>query len=223
MRRLTLAILLGGCASAEPVPASYVETIPGTTVSFEMIYVDGFWIGKHEVTWDEYELFYLTRDEEGVDGVTRPSPPYEPPDRGWGRGRRPAFTMKRYAAEQYCAWLSKKTEKAYRLPTEAEWEKALGDGGEGWHAGNSGGTTQEVGQLKANARGIHDMVGNVWEWIDGTEEMVLRGGAWNVFEDECRTKRQAPQDRWSERDPQRPRSKWWFTDAPFAGFRVARS
>jgi formylglycine-generating enzyme required for sulfatase activity len=95
----------------------------------------------------------------------------------------------------------------YRLPTEAEWEYAAragapgaryGDVGEvAWYDGNAGGQTHDVGTKKANAWGLHDMLGNVWEWTgdwygsyaDGVQvdpvgpgagsDRVIRGGSWS--------------------------------------------
>jgi formylglycine-generating enzyme required for sulfatase activity len=79
---------------------------------------------------------------------------------------------------EYCRWLSTKTGKTYRLPTEAEWEYAcragsktaysFGDASQirdyAWYTQNSDGKPQKVGTKKANAWGLHDMHGNVAEW-----------------------------------------------------------
>lgn len=172
--------------------ASYQQKIPQTDVAFDMIaipqgeinqkIIEGFWIGKTEVTYDEYQLFFEEdRDPapkppvDGPDAVTRPSPPYIDFTLGMGKvGGFPANSMQQFAALMYCKWLYAKTKIFYRLPTEAEWEYAFVKGtGKSpqkldqiaWFAENSANRYYKVAQKKPNDLGIYDMLGNVSEWV----------------------------------------------------------
>jgi formylglycine-generating enzyme required for sulfatase activity len=238
--------ILGGCASTEPAPpaspANYVETIRGTAVTFDMVWIPegGFWVGRTEVTWDAY-LPYCDFDRAGVppgaDAVTKPSEPLEvvPYDYGWGVGRRPAVGMSRNAAEHFCRWLSRNTDRVYRLPTEAEWELACGPAPAGpvtdvaWCEENSGGRTREVGRKRAGPYGLHDMLGNLWEYCadpwDPAEpdRAVLRGGSWkDPAATIDATRRLRFDDDWVLADPNVPPGVWWVPDGAVLGFRVVR-
>jgi len=277
----------------------YIEVIPGIGLRFEMRPVPGgtftmgspaaeagrrddegpqrtvrlspFWIGKCEVTWDEYSLWADKHDQllgtdanlaARVDGVTRPTPPYTDMTFGMGREGFPAICMTQHAAKTYCAWLSAATGRHYRLPTEAEWEYAcragtntafsFGDdpkqlGDYAWFTGNSRMHYHEVGRKKPNAWGLHDMHGNVAEWVldqyipdfyaqhddqpavdpcatpTATYPRVVRGGSWQDDAASLRcSARRGSEPSWKEQDPQIPKSIWYHTDATFVGFRVVR-
>lgn len=152
-----------------------------------------FWMGKCEVTWAEYDTWNTDDSRpqsKKPDGTARPTPPYMEMTFGMGRDGFPAICMSQVAARQYCQWLSEKTGHFYRLPTEAEWEYAcragtttpwsIGDdasklGEVAWYADNcprvlTDGASPEpayhkVGELAANPWGLHDMHGNVAEWV----------------------------------------------------------
>jgi formylglycine-generating enzyme required for sulfatase activity len=227
----------------------YRETIPGTVVTFEMAPVPGgtatidgapievapFFIGRTEVTWDMYDLFMLGRDEKapGADAVARPSQPYGAPDYNWGHSGYPVISVTREAAEAFCRWLSIRTGKTYRLPTEAEWVRAAELAAAGadaaasrddvaWHSGNAQGTTHPVGKRKPDAHGLFDLFGNAAEWVTTRDDgRVTRGGSFRDPAGTVGPRSRAPYDpSWQERDPQLPKSKWWLSDGPFVGFRV---
>src|SRR4029077_9385731 len=88
-----------------------------------------FWMGKTEVTWDEYDQYWKKQEdavrekpptpaEKLADAVTRPTPPYADETFGHGRDGHPALCITHHAAMQYCRWLSAKTGNTYRLPPE---------------------------------------------------------------------------------------------------------
>ncbi len=206
------AKIMAGSAPSKMEP--YKIMIPGTDVSFSMIpipageftmgtpvteadrgkdegprhkvKIEPFWMGKYEVTWDEYRHFMFAQQagettgaDEVVDALSRPTRPYVEMSFGMGINGYPAISMTQHAANKFAEWLSAKTGQFYRLPTEAEWEYACRAGtttaysfgndasklGEyAWFEGNSNGKYEKVGTKKPNPWGLYDMHGNVAEW-----------------------------------------------------------
>ena len=167
-----------------------------------------FAVSKHEVTFAEWDACVA---DGGCDG-------HRPVDAGWGRGDRPVINVSWVDARWYVAWLSRRTGETYRLLSEAEWEYVARAGSStsyswGNEIGNNRANcdgcgsqwddsqTAPVGSFAANAFGVHDMHGNVVEWVedcwnedyagapsDGSawrsgdcDGRFLRGGSWNRF------------------------------------------
>jgi formylglycine-generating enzyme required for sulfatase activity len=238
----------------------YTGTIPETTVSFEMVPVPGgfitlrtddgpveveiepFWIGKTEVTWDEYDVFAFqsdgtSNDPDDADALLRPSRPYGAPDFGFGRRGYAALAMSYVGAMAYAEWLSELTGEHYRLATEAEWEYACRAGlpedpgrdedaleNLAWYWDNAFDKTHPVASLEPNPWGIYDMLGNAAEWCIGLDgEYYVCGGSYMERADEVHCGARAAQtDAWNATDPQIPKSLWWLSDGSFVGFRIVR-
>ena len=200
-----------------------------------------FAVGVYEVTFSEWEACL---DAGGCGG-------YVPDDEGWGRGNRPVVNVSWDDAQSYVRWLSEKTGHEYRLLSESEWEyvaragtttpfyfgstistdEANYDGNYTYGTGRKGvdrEKTVAVGSFSANAWGVYDMHGNVWEWVEDCYNdsyvgaptngsawesencgvRVLRGGSWYS----------APEDL---RFANRNRSSAYLRFSKF-GFRVLR-
>ncbi len=171
-----------------------------------------FAVGKYEIMFREWDACVA---DGGCNG-------YCPSDEGWGRGNRPVINVNWEHTQAYLRWLSRKSRAEYRLPSEAEWEYAARAGTTPpFHFGSTISTDQAnydgdyftygsgrkgvdrektlpVGSFPSNAFGLHDVHGNVWEWVEdcyigsyaeapsdgaawttgGCEKRVLRGGSW---------------------------------------------
>jgi formylglycine-generating enzyme required for sulfatase activity len=201
-----------------------------------------FAVSKFEITFDDWNACV---SDGGCDNARLN-------DEGWGRGRHPVIHMSFDLAKTYVAWLSRKTGKTYRLLTEAEWEYAaragttttfafgdtLSPGSANYNASTDGSgpseenrqKTMPVGSFPPNAFGLHDMHGNVSEWVedcyhndytakaptDGSAWVegnctgsVLRGGSWEDSDAELRSAARVGEYRYNSS----------YTD----GFRIARS
>jgi formylglycine-generating enzyme required for sulfatase activity len=196
------------------------ELYRGAEMQHRVTIAAPFALGKYEVTFAQWDACLA---DGGCGG-------YKPDDHGWGRENHPVVDVSWDDAKAYVAWLSKKTGKAYRLPSETEWEYAARagtgtpfsfgttitsqqanyDGSTAYGAGAVGPArkkTTPVGSFPANAFGLHDMHGNVWEWLEDcwSEEYtaaspangapyrggncagrVMRGGSWEDYPGDLR-------------------------------------
>jgi len=134
-----------------------------------------FAVSKYEVTFDEWDACVDHGDCQRDISAS-----------GWGRARRPVINVSWNEAKRYVAWLSRITGKEYRLLSEAEWEySARADSTTAYAWGDDvkkdnkvmancyecgsqwdGRQTAAVGSFPPNAFGLHDMHGNVWEWVE---------------------------------------------------------
>jgi formylglycine-generating enzyme required for sulfatase activity len=205
-----------------------------------LVMIRPFAIGRTEVTFDEFDAFCEDTGRQ------------KPDDSGWGRGDRPVIDVSWEDAAAYLAWLGEQTDRPYRLPTEAEWEYAARAGTETpfWsgrcihtdqanydgrqdYAGCGAATglvrrrTVSAGALPPNAFGLHEVAGNVWEWVQdcfdasyrgaagdgraqapaGCERRVFRGGSWNARPQACRSAHRL--------------GDWQYNRYNFVGFRAA--
>lgn len=220
-----------------PVPGGTV-TVPGAEGPM-IVAVEPFWIGLTEVPWELYDVFYLRLDvpraeRTGVDARSRPSKPYGAPDRGFGHRGWPAISVTHGAAVRFAAWLSERTGHRYAVATDAQWQRAAELAFDGvtptdrdslvWSSDNSRAATHRIATLAPDALGLHDLLGNAGEWVTGLDGAPwLRGGSFLERADSISVATRARQHpSWNQTDPQVPKSRWWLSDGPFAGFRLVR-
>jgi len=191
-------------------PSDEIDRSPSE--SSRRVQINTFAIGQYEVTFEEYDRFCAATKRK------------KPSDDNWGRGQRPVINVSWNDAIAYTQWLSEQMGQTYRLPTEAEWEYAARagtttpfwtgscvdtdlanyNGSRGYGSPDCGAKTgvyrkktQPVGTYSANAWGLHDTMGNVYEWTcspydknyDGLEQRCskkdvvgsfsVRGGSWD--------------------------------------------
>ncbi|MEJ2125237.1 MAG: SUMF1/EgtB/PvdO family nonheme iron enzyme [Alphaproteobacteria bacterium] len=212
-----------------------------------------FAVGKFEVTFDEWEA--CVADGGCPENLRRDH-------NKWGRGRRPVIFVRWKETRAYVKWLSQKTGHTYRLLSEAEWEYAaragsktaywwgdkilstqanfsydVEDNGVKKYYGEPGGIIREktlpVDEFKPNPWGLHQVHGNVWEWVedcwhkdykDKPEELKNTGAAWNVGDCFRRVQRGGSWKniRYSARSASRGKDEFDLGFQTDLGFRIAR-
>ena len=171
------------CGEMVVVPAGFYNM--GASAPFEgpvhkVTLANAFAVGRYEVTFDEWDRCFA---EKGCK--------FRADDRGLGRGNRPVVNVSWLDAKEFVAWMSQKTGKVYRLPSEAEWEyvaragsttdfwwgRDVGAGQANCRECNSGGVldTMAVGSFKPNPFGLFDTAGNAAEWVEDCWNDAYRG------------------------------------------------
>lgn len=238
--RALIGVAAFALAALVNAPSELALPVRGTALSVQLLPVTDagrvrVWMGRTEVPWELLDAFVYEQADAaqpaGADAVARPSKPYISMDRGFGHAGFPAISVNIDTAQQFCAWLSKRTGRTIRLPRVSELQSICPDDKPGqppldqraWHAGNSGGTTHRVGSSKPDARGFSDLQGNVAEWaLDAAGKPVVWGGSFmDSPKDQGAGRVQPPSADWNASDPQMPPSRWWLADGSFIGFRVA--
>ena len=204
-------------------------------------------VGVYAVTFDEWDACVSAG---GCDG-------YRPGDAGWGRGTRPVINVSWDDAQLYLKWLCWKTGKGYRLLSESEWEYVARAGTTGaYHFGSSMSLSQAnffdfsdlahsktapVGSYPANPFGLHDVHGNVWEWVEDAWNVeyegapsdgsawtsgeqrsswrVMRGGSWDDGPGDLRSASRE----YGVTDQRKNPARHYFNNQSDYGFRVART
>lgn len=167
-----------------------------------------FALGRYPVTVGEWRAFVRATGWQHVGEADWEAPGFPQTD------AHPVVGVTWFDAQQYVAWLSEATGKRYRLPSEAEWEFACRAGTKtAFHTGDTIATTHAnfdgtftynggprgefrhgttpAGMFPPNAWGLHDMHGNVWEWVqdvvhDNYEGAPVDGSAWETGGDQVR-------------------------------------
>ncbi len=236
------------------IPAGEVEMPPlKQDQEPHKVQIKPLWMSRTEITWGAYDPYCLCQDLEPdiarqkVNAKLRPSKKFGDPGYGLSLPEYAARSVHPHAGVEYCKWLSDITGRTYRIPTEAEWEYACRAGKPvenlsdkrahaQWlkdvasFADNSQDNTGEPvlqpgGGKQANPWGLHDMLGNIAEWVvDENRQYVLKGGS---FLDEAKDVHSRARVRYNEsllqmRNPQDPKSIWWLSDCKFGGFRIVR-
>lgn len=200
----------------------------------QKVSLQGFAIGKYEITFDEYDRFANSTGRE------------LPKDNGWERGNRPVINVSYDDALEYTKWLTEQTGHQYQLPTEREWEYAAAAGTDtpfwwgqevGQNKANCGNCGSQwdgkqpapVGSFAANAFGLHDTIGNVMEWTStcyhpsyqgspasgqnwgggNCQKRMVRSGSFQTYDKDLRT---------TKRNSYPPKARM-----ETLGFRVVRS